>query len=261
LSLVHILLLAIVQGLAEFLPISSSGHLVVVDSVLTALGRPAPKQLLEVSIVLHLGTLVSIVVVYWRRIWRLLGSDWRVIPRLVVGTLPAVAIGLPLKMLAPEVLENPLVAGLMFPVTGILLIWAARQEPGDLDYPELSYRRVLVIGLFQAAAILPGLSRSGTTIVAGLLVGMGRTSAATFAFLLAIPAILGAGVLEGADMVQAGGSTAEPSVLLAGFLVSAVVGVIALAWLIRLLERGRLDWFAYWLIPLGLAVTVWQLWP
>ncbi len=260
-SLLYILLLAIVQGLAEFLPISSSGHLVVVNSVLTALGRPAPKQLLEVSIVLHLGTLVSIVVVYWRRIWRLLGADWRVVPLLVVGTLPAVVVGLPLKLLAPAVLEDPLLSGLMFPVTGILLIWAASRKTGDSDYPELSYGQALLIGIFQAAAILPGLSRSGCTIAAGLLVGMRRTSAATFAFLLAIPAILGAGVLQGADMAQAGGSTEEPAILLAGFLVSAAVGVISLAWLIRLLERGRLDWFSYWLIPFGLAVTAWQLWP
>ena len=153
-----------------------------------------------------------------------------------------------------------MVAGLLFPVTGLLLIGASRKQPGTLDYLQLSYRQAFFIGLLQAVAILPGISRSGCTIIAGLAVGMRRSSAATFAFLLAIPAILGAGVLEALDMVQTGGSSTQPGVLVVGFFVSFVVGIVSLWWLIRLLESGRLYFFAWWLIPLGIVVTAWQLW-
>ena len=260
LSIDQIIILAIIQGLAEFLPISSSGHLVVADALLQAIGRTPPAKLIEVSIVLHLGTLGSVIYFYWNRIWRLFGADRRVIWLMIVGTLPAVVFGLLLKSLVPQVLERPLVAGLLFPVTGLLLIGASRKQPGTLDYLQLSYRQAFFIGLLQAVAILPGISRSGCTIIAGLAVGMRRSSAATFAFLLAIPAILGAGVLEALDMVQTGGSSTQPGMLVVGFFVSFVVGIVSLWWLIRLLESGRLYFFAWWLIPLGIGVTAWQLW-
>jgi undecaprenyl-diphosphatase len=260
LPLINVIILAIIQGISEFLPISSSGHLVVADALLETVGRKPLGGLLEVNIVLHLGTLASVIVVYWKQVRRLLGADRRVIPLLIVGTLPAMVIGLPLKKMLPSVLESPLVAGLMFPVTAALLIWGLRRKPGDLEYTQLNFRQVLLIGLFQALAILPGISRSGSTIVAGLAVGMQRTSTTAFAFLLAIPAIAGAGVLEVIDMIQKGGSNTPVVALMAGFVVSMIVGIASLWWLIRWVEQGRLYWFAYWLLPLGVGVLVWQLW-
>ncbi len=257
-GLLEILILSIVQGITEFLPVSSSGHLVVSAAVLEALGSRPPQDLIEVNIVLHLGTLLAVLIFYWRRVWRLLGEDRRVIPLLIVGTLPAVLIGLPLKKLAPQVLESPLLAGLMFPVTAGLLIWGSSRQAGDGQYTQLSLRQSLLIGLFQAFAILPGISRSGATIMAGLALGQRRDSAATFAFLLAIPAIAGAGVLETLDLLQGASTTTAAGSLLLGAVVSCVVGLASLWWLIRLVERGRLTIFAYWLIPLGLVVTLWQ---
>ena len=257
-SLIEILILAVLQGVTEFLPVSSSGHLVVANALLEALGKSPTKDLIEVNIVLHLGTLLSVIVYYWRDIMQLLGEHRRILWLLVVGTVPAVIVGLPLKKLYPQVLECPLLAGLMFPVTALLLIWAMRRREGDGDYVQLSVKSAVLIGAFQAFAVLPGISRSGATIAAGIFVGLRRDRAATFAFLLAIPAIAGAGVLETIDIMQEG-TTGTPIVSLAvGLLVSFLVGLAALAILIRFVQRGRLAVFAWYLVPLGIAVVLWQ---
>jgi len=264
-SLWEIILLAIVQGLTEFLPVSSSGHLLVANRLLEAMGRPPVQDLLEVSIVLHLGTLAAVLVFYRREIVRLFSSDRRLIPLLILGTIPAALLGVLLKKVMAEeqsaqILENVLLAGFMFPVTALLLVWAERRTPGELHYNQLGWGKVLVIGLFQAVALLPGISRSGSTIAAGLSVGLRREASATFAFLLAIPAIAGAGLLESIDMLKSG-STGTPAGLLAvGFFVSMVVGLGSLALLIRWVRRGRLTMFAYYLVPLGIAVVLWRCW-
>ncbi|TWT88937.1 Undecaprenyl-diphosphatase [Pseudobythopirellula maris] len=263
-SLLEIILLAIVQGLTEFLPVSSSGHLVVANALLGALGYPPAKDLIEVSIVLHLGTLLSVLVYYRREIARLVGEDRRVLPLLVLGTVPAAIVGVGIKKglsdaASDAVLENVLLAGLMFPVTAALLVWGTRHRGGDERYQSLGWRGVLAIGSLQALAILPGISRSGATIAAGLGVGLDRRSASTFAFLLAIPAILGAGLLEGLEVMESGSTGTPVANLAAGFAVAFAVGLGALALLIRLVQRGHLDRFAWYLVPLGVAVVAWRL--
>ena len=142
---------------------------------------------------LHVGTLASILVFYRRRILDLLRSDRRVIPLLVVGTIPAAVIGVSIKKFAPWILNDLMVTGVMFVITGIALMYLQKPREGKRDYVELGIKAALFIGMFQAFALLPGISRSGFTIVAGVMVGLRRNSAATFSFLLAIPAILGAG--------------------------------------------------------------------
>ena len=260
-SFLEIIVLAIIQGLTEFLPVSSSGHLVVANSVLHALGSQPVQDLIEVSIVLHLGTLMAVLVYYRRQLVLLLSRDRRVIPLLIVGTLPAVAFGLLLKrgFFEKMILESPFIAGLMFPITGIVLYWISRRKPGDTDYPEMTWRQSLQIGLMQAAAILPGISRSGFTIAGGLAVGLSRQAAATYAFLLAVPAILGAGILEGLEFFEGKPTGTPPLNLMAGFLVSFAVGWVALKLLVGLVQRGRLAMFTYYLVPLGVVVVVWQL--
>ena len=251
----EILILAIVQGITEFLPISSSGHLVVGGEVFEQLGCPIEERL-TVHIVLHGGTLAAILVFYWRQIWRLLGEDRRVIGLILVGSIPAAFVGLVLKKYFEAELVHPLVAGCMFPITGIMLLWAARRKPGETDYLELRYGHALLIGVFQAVAILPGISRSGATIVAGLGLGLKREQAATFSFLLAIPAIGGAMLL---DMLDYSSQDVSVGPLAAGALVSFVVGLLALRWLVQWLKEGRLHLFAWYLIPLGVVVIAWQL--
>jgi undecaprenyl-diphosphatase len=258
-----VIVLAVLQGVAEFLPISSSAHLVIAEAIFAQFQGQTPTDLTSLNIALHGGTLVSIVAVYRQRIGRLLGQDRRVLGLLFVGSLPAALIGLPVRMWwAHGVLENPLLAGCLLPLTGLMLIWAGRQPAGDTDYRELSYGRAALIGLAQAAALLPGISRSGATISAGLAVGLERGAAATFSFLLALPVIGGACLLELAAAL-AGGPAADSArtwpLLLTGAIVAAATGVIALRWLLAWLNQGRLPWFAAWCIPVGLAVVAWQL--
>jgi undecaprenyl-diphosphatase len=270
-GLVEIIVLALVQGLTEFLPISSDGHLVLANAVLESLGYPPPPDLLAVSIVLHMGTLLSILVFFRREVWQLLGRDRRLIPLLIVGTIPAVVVGLPLKFYAEDMLESVLLAGFMFPVTGAMLIWGSSQSLGKTSYHDLGYAAAIKIGVLQSLALLPGVSRSGSTISGSLACGLDRESAGTFAFLLGIPAIAGAGALEFAQLIyehmsatSAGVASpvtaaASPMALAVGALVAMIVGLFALAWLIRWVRQGRLALFAWYLFPLGAAVVGWQL--
>jgi undecaprenyl-diphosphatase len=257
-SLWQVLVLAVVQGITEFLPISSDGHLVVVAPLLFGSSQ-SPPGLLSVSIALHVGTLGSIMVYFCRRIARLLTTDRRTIGLILVGTIPAGIAGVLIKLTAEHVVESPLLAGLMLPVTGALLLWSAKLPPGMKEYNALTWREALWIGTCQAAAILPGLSRSGSTIASGLGVGLTRTAAVTFSFLLAIPALAGAGLLEALSIYSKGGPPVPLAWLVAGGAVSFFVGLAALWSLERVLQRGWLHWFGYYCIALGIAVTAWQL--
>ena len=194
---IQIVILAIVQGIAEFLPISSSGHLVILSELL-GMGEGTT----ELNIILHFGTLLAIVLFYRKRILALLSADKRVIPLLVVGTIPIVIVGLTVKKVFPWVTEYPLLAGFMLPITGLMLLMLPKIKEGEDEYQDITYKTALLTGCAQAFAILPGISRSGSTIVAGSWLGLKRQSATTFSFLLVIPAILGATVLEVKDMIE-----------------------------------------------------------
>ena len=260
-TFLQILILGVVQGITEFLPVSSSGHLVVIQALFQSFEGQTLPDVVAVNVLLHAGTLAAIVLFYRKRIVRLLFEDRRVVGLLAVGTLPAVAVGLTLKRLFPEFLASPLLAGFMFLLTGALLIFSSRRGGHDEEqheYQNLSYLQAFGIGLFQAAAILPGLSRSGWTIAGGMLLGLRREAATTFSFLLAIPVIGGATLLELRDWSLAGEAISLP-LLGFGAAVAFAVGLVALWLLVRIVERGRLAWFACWLFPLGIGVLVWQL--
>ena len=258
-SLIQIIVLGIVQGITEFLPISSSGHLVIVHAILAQTGGAMQFDVSDVVIVLHAGTLLSILVFYWQCVWRLVGEDRRVLSLLVVGTLPAAVVGLTVKLAFKGIFESPLLAGFMLMATGAMLLWIARRPFGSGAYQRLTYGQSLLIGLSQAVAILPGISRSGSTISAGLSMGMSPKSAATFSFLLAISVIAGAAVLEIKDLALGAPGTTPLTHLAVGAAVSFAVGLVALRWLISWLERGRLQYFGYWCLAVGPAVAVWQL--
>ncbi len=255
-ALWEIIVLAVIQGLTEFLPVSSSGHLVVAHNLLTALGAEPIQDLLEVEVVLHLGTLAAVMIYYRRECARLLTSDRRAIPLLILATIPAVVVGFSIDR---SLLESPLLAGLMFPISALGLLWISQRSPGDTQYVDLRPKHAILIGLLQAFAILPGISRSGATIVGGLACGLRRESAAAFAFLMAIPVIGGGGLLTAVKACKEGATGTPLTTLALGFLVSMLVGLVALALLIRWVRRGQLALFAYYLIPLGVAVVAWQL--
>ena len=236
----RIIILGVVQGITEFLPISSDGHLVVADQIVKSFSsEELSTQNLVVTIILHMGTLAAILVVFWRQILRLLTSDRRVIGLLVVGTIPAAVVGLLLDKYLEDYLVNPLLTGCLLPLNGLVLLWIDRKVQGEQSYETMSYRQAIVIGICQAFAPLPGISRSGTTIAGGLAVGLRRDAAATFSFLLAIPAISGAGVL-GLIKLATKGTADMPTagVLLLGTVVSFVVGWGALLLLLRYSPAG-----------------------
>ena len=257
-QLIDLIILGIVQGLTEFLPVSSSGHLLVVDTLFRDLGSKLSADTLTLNIVLHLGTLGAILVVYRRRIMKLLTEDRRIVPLLIVGTIPTVLIGFGLKSLCEEVFETPMVAGWMFLVTGIMLLRSSKLQ-GETSCRDLSYGKAVFIGFVQGFAVLPGISRSGATIVAGLFCGLKRDEAAAFSFLLAIPAIGGAGLLDCIDLIKDGSESSDLMLLGFGALISFVVGIAALVWLLKWLEGGRLQYFAYWLFFIGPVVIIWRL--
>jgi undecaprenyl-diphosphatase len=262
-SLWQVLVLAVVQGVTEFLPVSSDGHLALVKPLLWKSGQP--PESLDLTIVLHLGTLGSILIFYRRQIAELLTQDRRVLWLIFLGTLPLVFIVLPLKLLLGDrfdgILENVLLAGFMLPVTGAALILSGRSGGGNRDYRHLRWRDALLIGLAQGAAILPGLSRSGSTISTGLGLGMTRRAAATYSFLLAIPALAGAGGYEALSILRHGAKlSAAPMDLAIGAAVSFAVGLAALSVLSRVIERGRLSYFGWYCIGLGIVVVA-SNWP
>jgi len=267
---IQLIILAIVQGITEFLPVSSSGHLVAVNELLIELGHSELQDQLMVNVMLHAGTLGSILVFYRREIVRILTTNRQLIGPIIVGTIPVGLLGVTIKKLLPaeteawvesSILTSPTVSGAMFLVTAGLLIFSARRQPGETELPEIGYRDALLIGAVQSLAVLPGLSRSGSTIAAGLLFGLNRHAAATFSFLLAIPAIGGATLVEVLELVGGDASTAASSGmsgLAVATLVAFVVGIVSLLLLVKLVLAGKLQYFAIYLVPLGLVMLAWK---
>jgi len=253
------ILLGLVQGLTEFLPVSSDGHLTVIGHVA---GVHTPGVFVEVA--LHVATLGSILVVYGKRFTQLaLGvlrrqpEDLRYAGLLLLGMIPAGLVGIFLEDLIARAFDSLWAAGVGFLVTGAAL-WSTRHR-GTEGAPRPSTRGAVVIGLAQALAPLPGVSRSGMTIASGLWVGVGAVPAADFSFLMAIPLIAGAGLVEArhasADIAQVG---AVP--LLVACLVAFVSGVFAIRFLVAMLRRGRFYAFAPYCFVVGTLTLVYALW-
>ncbi|MGL6196181.1 MAG: undecaprenyl-diphosphate phosphatase [Thermoguttaceae bacterium] len=260
-KLIETLILAIVQGIGEFLPISSSGHIIAVNDLFLVCGLSSLPDPVLLGILLHFGTLIAVLVVFWRRIVSLFTSDRRALALILVGTIPAVIIGLPLEKYCKPLLESSLLTGFCFIGTAFLLLYTIKiekHEPGKLQYRNMSFFDALFIGLFQGIAILPGFSRSGFTIVAGLFRKLKREEAATFSFLLAIPVIGGKGLLEIFKLLKNSGTdkSSDFALLFLGMFASFVVGIISLIWLLKWLKQGKLHYFAYWLFVVGPLVIL-----
>ena len=261
----HAIVLAVVQGIAEFLPISSSGHLVIAGALMNQLaGTAIPKESATMGIALHFGTLMSILLVYRKELVGLL-SDFRMMKLIVIATIPVGVIGLLLKDYVDEAFQRPIIAGFALLITAGFLLAGRKLQKTESDKSvevELSIGSAIAIGLFQSIAIVPGISRSGSTIAAGMACGMKREDAARFSFLIAIPAIGGASVLELKDFVtgeaQFSGNL-MPMIL--GMVISFAVGVFALRWLIKMVVADRLHRFAFYCLIVGVGTIIWQLSP
>lgn len=261
------IILGIIQGIAEFLPISSSGHLVIADELLrqyTTASTAQPENF-QMTVALHVGTLFSILVVY-RDDLKLLLTRRRVCQAIVLATLPLVVIGLCLSMseqiksLRDALFSKPLLAGCGLLVTAVVLFIGRRMERSGQALDEITTRQAIIVGLFQVMALVPGISRSGSTIAGGLIGGLHRDAATTFSFFIAIPAIAGGGALAAKEVWEGTGSGSSVGVLLVGASVAFVVGIFALRWLIRLVSQQRLHWFAWYCVVAGSATIIWRLW-
>ncbi|TWT58503.1 Undecaprenyl-diphosphatase [Thalassoglobus neptunius] len=244
----EVIILGIVQGIAEFLPISSSGHLVILESLLGG-----ELENLELNVALHFGTLMSILVVYRKDLIPLL-FDIPMMSKIVIATLPVVFSGLVLKDLFTATSSSAFIAGIGLLITAGLLLITPRIDRGTKGLEEMTYRDSLVIGLFQAVAPMPGISRSGSTIVGGLLSGVNRDAAARFSFYIAIPALLGATVLTLKDILEEGTSGTPLSTMAVGCVVSFAVGIVSLNALLKIVSKGQIVWFGVYCAILGLIV-------
>lgn len=252
------IILGIVQGLTEFLPVSSSGHLVVAQEVL---GVRMPGVFVEVTV--HVATLVAVVVVYRARLMQLLmgvarrdRDAWRYVGLLVLASIPAAVVGLLFQDWFERTFDSLRIVGLDFLVTGTLL-WSTRLvRPGDRGEPEPG--GAVAVGVAQAVAILPGISRSGSTVAVGMWLGLDPVRAAEFSFLMALPAIAGAAVLQIPD-IQGGTASVGAVPLGLSFLAALVAGVFAIRLLVRLLALRAFHRFAPYCWVLGGATLGWAL--
>jgi undecaprenyl-diphosphatase len=246
----------LVQGLTEFLPISSSGHLVVVPRFLDSMGMDISQPTLAVSAVLHLGTLIAVLIYFRGDVMSVLQMrhkpEGRRIALLVgVGTIPAL-VGLPLENRIEHIQENVVYVGIALVATGVILVIGQRLARGMRQLMEGRVPDAVVVGVAQALALIPGVSRSGMTIAAGNGRGFEPVEAARFSFLLGIPAIAGAGLVSLPEVFAEGEGGLE---LLVGLLVAAVSGYLAIALLLRALRRvGLLPFAVYCFIVGGLTV-------
>jgi len=253
-SIFQAIILGIVQGIAEFLPISSSGHLILLQRVF---GMEEPA--LTFDIIVHLGTLVSIVVVFWADILAIIKKPFgKMTGLLIVGTIPAVVAGFFLRNVMETHFRTGIWLAAAFTLTGVLLLLADRINTGHKEERDITWFDAFFIGCCQALAIPPGISRSGTTITGALTRGLNRETAARFSFLLAIIAITGAGVLETAEVLQDGARVEAIGVmpLIFGFLAAALVGYLCIRLLLRLIKACKLRYFSFYLWGLAALILV-----
>jgi undecaprenyl-diphosphatase len=250
--MVNAIFWGIIQGLTEFLPISSSGHLVLIPALFD---RPAPD--LATSAMLHLGTLAAVLVYFRRDLMAMATFDRparKLITLIVIGSIPAVVLGFAFKDKIEELVSEPTVVAVMLIVTGVVLLATTLLRLGDKRIPDVDVPDSVTIGFAQSFALIPGISRSGMTISMGLARGIERTESARFAFLLGIPAIAGAGLLEMADAASQGEWISSD--VLVGMLAAALSGYAAIAILLRLLSRVGLAPFGIYCVAMGTLCVI-----
>ena len=265
-------ILGMIQGLTEFFPVSSSGHLVIFQQLM---GLTEPVLLFDISV--HVGTLAAIVCYYFKDILRLVTAFFQVFPwgkpgsgravspeilaesrmawLIVAGTVPTALIGFGLNTISGILFSSLLLVGLALIITGAIVLATRWARPDPKDGSAVSLKKALWIGTVQGLAVIPGISRSGSTIAVSLFLGIDRDTAARFSFLLSIPAILGALVLEIAGG-SAGGGHVSAGVIALGMGTAFVVGYAALSLLVKMVKKGRLYVFAPYCFLLAAAALL-----
>ena len=268
-DIIQAIIIGLVQGLTEFLPVSSSAHLIFAQQ---ALG--VADVGLAFDVLLHVGTLVAVIVYFFNDIVNMIKGfllslvdlkDGNFIGELkkdpykklawltILATIPIGIVGVLFNDIVESMFMGLTVPAFLLLITGCLLYVSQRMNSGRIDVRNISLKEALIMGCGQALAILPGLSRSGTTIAAGLFAGLDKEFAAKFSFILSIPAILGAAVVE---LRHIGGANIEIGACIAGFIVAAISGYLAISFLLKIVREKSLDIFAYYCWIVGLIVLV-----
>lgn len=262
----YAIVLGIVQGLTEFWPVSSSGHLVIAHEVFDF----NFVDDLGFDVALHLGTLVALLVFFWRDVityivafiksfanWNLKNdTSQRLAWYIAVGTIPAAVVGFFIADIAETMFRNVVLVACLLIGVGALFIIFERVFRSQGNLEKLSWSSAMIIAFAQVLALVPGVSRSGSTILAGLSQGLSRASAARFSFLLSIPIVLGAGLKKIFDVYQIGLSGSEWLTMFIGFLAASIIGYIAIKVLLKYLERHPLNIFAYYRFGLGVVILI-----
>lgn len=267
LTYLQAIILGLIQGLAEFLPISSSGHLALLQYFFGING----DSVLLFAVLLHLGTLISVFVVYWHDIVQLVIELVRCIadictgkgPRIninptrrlgfmiIVATIPTGIIGLAFNKTFESFYSSLIAIGIGLLITGFILMIAEKMGRGKKNVDRMKFRSAVFIGIMQGIAITPGISRSGSTLFGGLITGLDRAFAVKFAFLISIPSILGSVVTEMPDALKAGTSGMPIGPIIVGVVVAAISGFVAIKAMIKLVSNKKLSGFSYYVWALG----------
>jgi undecaprenyl-diphosphatase len=269
-SWLEALILGVVQGLTEFLPVSSSGHLTILSNLFGLEG----ESNLTMIVALHVATVLSTLVILWKEVvwifkdlfskqsWKSyadLNEGTRFAINILISMIPIGIVGVFFKDAVEEIFGSGLlIVGIMLLVTAALLAFSYFAKPRQRE--EISPLHAFIIGIGQAMAVLPGLSRSGTTIATGLLLGNKKERMAQFSFLMVIPPVLGEALLDVMDIAEQGFSTAmagiSPVTLIIGFLAAFVTGCAACKWMINIVKKGKLIWFAVYCVIIGILAIV-----
>lgn len=260
------LVMGIFQGLTEYLPVSSSGHLAIAGEFL---GVEDPDKVMAFTVVVHVATVLSTLVILWKEVvWILRGmlkpawnEEWRYAVNILISMIPVGIVGVCFKDQVEQAFQGLMVVGCCLLVTAVLLSFSYFAKPRQQE--TISPLHALLIGVAQAVAVLPGLSRSGSTIGTGLILGNKKESLAQFSFLMAIPPILGMALLDVKDMLELGVQEAmkgiTPMALLVGFVAAFVTGCVACRVMIDLVKRGKMIYFAIYCAIVGVAVLTYTI--
>lgn len=265
-TILHGIFLGIIQGLTEFLPISSSAHLVLVPYLL---GWQFPEeQVFPFGVLVQMGTLVAVIIYFWNDLWRIVRSwveglaqrkpfssfDARLGWYLILATIPAGVLGVLIKDQVEAAFNSPVVTAISLFITAGLLFLAERVGQRSRDLDSMTWMDALMMGVFQAASIFPGVSRSGASMTGGMVRNLDRPSAARFSFLMSIPVMAAAGFLSILDLADMPNLGQFMPVIVAGVLTAAVVGYLSIRWLLAFLTRHSLASFSIYCIIVGAVV-------
>ncbi|MEW6025957.1 MAG: undecaprenyl-diphosphate phosphatase [Planctomycetota bacterium] len=248
----EIVVLSIIQGITEFLPISSSGHLVIAEHLF---GLKNAETNLLLIVILHLASLLAICISFYEEIIEMFLNP-KILYLVIVGTIPAGLVGYFFNDQISSLFTSPLVAGIGLLLTGIYLMLSEfhwKGSPTALD--RASAKQAFLVGIAQMIAIVPGISRSGSTLATGLLNGWDRPSAIKFSFLLAIPVMAGASILKLKDFGKLTGAF-QPIPIIVGFIICLGVSLLAISFLVRMVRRGKLSYFAWYCLLAGLGILI-----